>query len=118
MGIETLRDERTYYVYILASKPRGTLYVGVTGGLVNRMEAHRSGRNSGFTKRYSVHTLVYHERFGSVNEAIQREKTIKKWPRQWKINLIERDNPRWIDLYEEMNSSYPVHPIRVSQSAS
>jgi putative endonuclease len=111
-----MRDDKIYYAYILASKPYGTLYVGVTGGLVNRLEAHRSGRNSGFTKRYGVHTLVYYERFGSANEAIQREKTIKKWPRQWKINLIERSNPQWIDLYEEMNSNLPVRPIRAEHS--
>jgi putative endonuclease len=111
-----MRDDKTYYVYILASERRGTLYVGVTGGLVNRMEAHRTRRNAGFTKRYGVHILVYYERFGSASEAIQREKTIKKWPRQWKINLIERDNPDWIDLYEEMNCYRPARPIRIEHS--
>ena len=89
----------TYWVYILASKPYGTLYIGVTNNLLGRIEAHREGSGSKFTSRYGVRTLVYYEPFASIEAAIQREKTLKHWVRQWKINLIERENPHWSDLY-------------------
>ena len=89
----------TYWVYILASKPYGTLYIGVTNNLLGRVEAHRTGTGSRFTSRYGVSKLVYCQAFGSIEEAIQREKTMKHWVRQWKINLIERENPHWADLY-------------------
>ena len=89
----------TYWVYILASKPYGTLYIGVTNNLIGRIEAHRAGTGSKFTSRYRVHTLVYYEPVREIEDAIQREKTMKHWNRAWKINLIERDNPRWVDLY-------------------
>jgi len=85
-------------VYILASKPYGTLYVGVTSALANRIEAHRNGSVDGFTKRYGVHTLVYFEVHADMYEAIQREKRLKKWNRAWKIRLIEEMNPEWKDL--------------------
>lgn len=88
-----------YWVYILASKPYGTLYIGVTNNLLGRVEAHRAGRGARFTAQYGVKMLVYHESFADIEVAIQREKTLKHWVRQWKINLIERDNPRWLDLY-------------------
>jgi putative endonuclease len=90
---------RTYWVYILASKPYGTLYIGVTNSLLDRVKAHREGSGSRFTARYGISRLVYHEPFASIEAAIQREKTLKHWVRQWKINLIERENPHWIDLY-------------------
>jgi putative endonuclease len=88
-----------YYVYILASKPRGTLYVGVTNDIVRRVYEHRSDAVDGFTKAYGVHTLVYFETTESIESAIRREKLLKKYPRDWKINLIERENPHWDDLY-------------------
>ena len=87
-----------YYVYILASRRNGTLHVGVTNDLVRRIYEHKSDLVDGFTKRYRVHLLVYHESTGDVTSAIQREKQIKKWNRAWKIDLIERENLRWDDL--------------------
>jgi putative endonuclease len=99
---------RSYWTYILASKPRGTLYIGVTNGLIHRVEQHRAGKGSAFTRKYSVHMLVWYEEFASVREAIQREKTIKHYVRAWKINLIERTNPHWIDLYPTLPGVGPV----------
>jgi putative endonuclease len=90
---------RSYWVYILASRPRGTLYIGVTNGIIRRVEQHRTGKASNFTRKYKVYLLVWFQEYGSVREAIQREKTMKEWPRDWRINLIEQDNPHWIDLY-------------------
>ena len=89
-------------VYILASRPHGTLYVGVTSDLSRRMESHRWGSVPGFTEKYHVKTLVYFELHEDMREAIQREKRIKKWNREWKINLIERSNPTWGDLSEQI----------------
>jgi putative endonuclease len=85
-------------VYILASKPNGTLYIGVTSNLAARIEGHRSGAVPGFTKQYHVERLVYFERHDDMYEAIQREKRLKKWNRAWKIELIEKMNPEWRDL--------------------
>ena len=85
-------------VYILASEPYGTLYVGVTSDLVARIEAHRNGSVDGFTKQYGVHLLVYFEQHADMYEAIQREKRLKKWNRAWKIRLIQEANPEWKDL--------------------
>ena len=96
------RAERVYAVYILASKRNGTLYIGVTGDLVGRISQHKEGIVRGFTQKYGVKTLVWYDWFGEVDAAIQREKTMKKWPRDWKINLIERENPNWIDLYPSL----------------
>ena len=98
---------RSYWVYILASKPRGTLYIGITNGIIRRVEQHREGKASSFTRKYKVHRLVWIQEFGSVREAIQREKTMKEWPRAWKINLIERENPHWIDLYPSLPGVWP-----------
>ncbi|MEO7221239.1 MAG: GIY-YIG nuclease family protein [Devosia sp.] len=86
------------YVYILASKPNGTLYVGVTSDLARRLHEHQNALVPGFTSRYRVTTLVWIEEHALVVEAIRREKRIKKYPRQWKINLIEEQNPDWSDL--------------------
>jgi putative endonuclease len=91
---------RQFYVYILASKPNGTLYVGATNNIARRAWEHKHGLVEGFTKRYSVHRLVYCESFGRAHDAIQREKRLKKWNRQWKIRLIESVNPEWKDLSE------------------
>jgi putative endonuclease len=94
-------EEKVYAVYLLASKPYGTLYIGVSGDLISRIAQHRDGAFEGFTKKYGVHRLVWYQEFGDVQFAIQREKTMKKWPRAWKINLIERENPHWEDLYPQ-----------------
>ena len=85
-------------IYILASKPYGTLYIGVTSNLVARLWQHRSGEVDGFTTKYQVYRLVRFEQFRTMYEAITREKQLKRWHRQWKINLIESDNPDWVDL--------------------
>jgi putative endonuclease len=87
-----------YYVYILASGRHGTLYIGVCNNLGNRLTLHRSGRGSEFVKKYSVTRLVYVETYSSPLEAIRREKQLKNWHRDWKIRLIEQDNPDWSDL--------------------
>jgi putative endonuclease len=98
----------SYFVYILASKTRGTLYIGVTNGLIRRLEQHKQGLVAGFTRKYQVHRLVWFEEFANVDEAIQREKTMKEWPRAWKINLIERTNPHWEDLFPSLPGSRPI----------
>ena len=86
------------FVYIMASKRNGTLYVGVTSDLAQRVGQHKSGLVEGFTRRYTVHTLVWYEKHDSIETAIHREKDIKKWNRSWKIELIETGNPQWHDL--------------------
>ena len=91
---------KTYFVYILSSKTRSTLYVGVTGNLSRRVQQHREGAVKGFTKRYRVHYLVYYEEHQRIDEAIAREKQIEKWRRAWKDELIESVNPKWLDLAE------------------
>jgi len=87
-----------YAVYILASRRKGTLYIGITSDLVRRMEQHKSLAVPGFTRKHNVTTLVYVERYTDVNEAIAREKQMKGWNRAWKLKLIERSNPTWADL--------------------
>src|SRR5437016_5937052 len=93
---------RSFYVYILASRIGGTLYIGVTNDLVRRVGEHKLKIAEGFTKNYEVTRLVYFEIFDQVEQAIHREKRLKKWTRAWKIALIEKDNPDWIDLYPEI----------------
>jgi putative endonuclease len=93
---------RQFFVYILASQRNGTLYIGVTNDLSRRAWEHRGGRVEGFTKKYSVKTLVYFEVFGDVHSAIRRETRLKKWNRKWKLALIEKDNPQWKDLYPDV----------------
>ena len=93
---------KSYFVYILASKQNGTLYVGVTSDLLRRIYEHKNDLVEGFTKKYSVHNLVYFEQIPDIKVAIQREKQIKKWNRQWKLELIEKENPEWKDLYKEL----------------
>ena len=85
-------------VYILASREHGTIYIGVTADLLARVYQHRTGHKQGFSRRYSVHRLVRFELFEDMPAAIAREKQLKRWHRQWKINLIESENPQWIDL--------------------
>ena len=89
-------------VYILASKPNGTLYTGVTSDLVKRIYQHKSHLTEGFTDRYDVDRLVWFEMHATMESAIQREKAIKKWRRAWKIKRIERSNPEWRDLYPDL----------------
>ena len=89
----------SYYVYILASRPRGTLYIGVTNDLVRRIHEHREGIADGFTRRYGVKRLVYFEATEDVGAAIRREKRLKEWQRVWKVALVEAHNPAWTDLY-------------------
>ena len=91
-----------YWVYILASQPRGTLYIGVTNNILGRIEQHRAGNGSKFAAGYNVSKLVHFEEFADIEEAIQREKTLKRYLRQWKIDLIEQSNPRWVDLYPSL----------------
>jgi putative endonuclease len=95
---------KQYYVYILASKKDGVLYVGVTNDLIKRIYEHKNNLVDGFTQRYHVHRLVYFESTDDVNVAIAREKTLKKWNRAWKVRLIEKENPDWSDLYDEIAS--------------
>lgn len=90
------------WVYIMTNRPNGTLYVGVTNDIARRAFEHRTGAGGGFTKRYSLHRLIYAERHEEILVAIQREKTLKEWPRAWKVRLIERLNPDWRDLYEDL----------------
>ncbi len=89
-------------VYILASRPKGTLYIGVTSNLARRVWEHKNDFVQGFTKRYEVHDLVWYEVHDSMESAISREKALKKWNRAWKVRLIEEGNPWWSDLYEQV----------------
>jgi len=91
-----------YYVYMLASRPGGTIYIGVTNDLIRRVYEHKTGAVDGFTKQYNVQRLVYFESYPDVRDALQREKNMKHWPRAWKTQLITRDNPSWRDLYDEI----------------
>ena len=87
------------FVYMTASQKRGTIYIGVTNDLARRMTEHKSGKGSGFTARYGVRRLVWYEEHFDIRDAIQREKSLKRWPRQWKIELIETMNPEWFELF-------------------
>ena len=93
---------KQYYVYIMASKRNGTLYIGVTNNLIRRVYEHKNNLIKGFTSKYGVHRLVYFESTSEVESAILREKQLKKWKREWKLELIEKMNPEWKDLYEEL----------------
>src|SRR5476649_1383582 len=95
--------DKPYYVYSLVNKKYGTFYIGITSNLVERIYAHKQKYVDGFTKKYGDDKLVYYEIHTDVYEAITREKQLKKWNRQWKINLIEQTNPQWIDLYYGLN---------------
>ncbi len=94
--------EKRFWVYVLASAHYGTLYVGMSSDLPKRIWEHKEGVAEGFTKKYDVHNLVYFEEHGNAEAAITRERQIKEWKREWKINLIERSNPHWDDLYENI----------------
>ena len=99
--------EKRFYVYILASRRNGTLYIGVTSDLLKRVLEHKKKLAEGFTERYSVDKLVYYEQFQDAESALMREKRMKKYNRKWKIDLIEKSNPDWKDLYEELISGLP-----------
>jgi len=96
---ESSSNMREYYVYILASKKNGTIYIGLTCNLLKRVDQHKKGRIPGFTSKYAVNNLVYYERYSNIYDAIAREKRLKKWKRNWKIKLIEKTNPGWQDLF-------------------
>jgi len=93
---------KSYYVYIMASKRNGTLYIGVTNDLIKRVYEHKYNIIEGFTMKYDVHSLVYFEQCDDIESAITREKQLKRWNRKWKLKLIERENPQWRDLYESI----------------
>ncbi len=95
---------RQYFVYILASKRNGTLYIGVTNNLLERVHQHKTDVTDGFTRKYNVHNLVYFEAFNDIRAAITREKRMKKWNRQWKIESIEKSNPDWEDLFDKLST--------------
>ena len=90
------------WIYILTNRPNGTLYIGVTSNLIQRVWQHREGVLPGFTKRYGLKRLVYFEAYDDISVAIQREKNVKHWPRTWKVRLILASNPEWRDLYETL----------------
>jgi putative endonuclease len=96
--------DQTFWLYILASGKRGTLYVGVTSDLGRRMHEHREGLLPGFTRTYGVKRLVYAETFSSIDDARRAERAMKRWRRVWKIELVERANPAWRDLYPDINT--------------
>ena len=100
----TLLGKLVYYVYILASREHGTLYIGVTRDLLRRAYQHKTNAAPGFTSRHNVKMLVWFETYDDPTNAIAREKQIKKWRREWKINLIEQSNPEWVDLYRSLAS--------------
>lgn len=88
------------YIYIMASRRNGTLYTGVTSNIIRRIYEHKNDIIDGFTKKYAVHNLIFFEKYNEIKDAIVREKQIKKWNRNWKIELIEKENPEWNDLYD------------------
>jgi len=93
-----------YFVYITANKKGGDIYVGSTDNLIRRMNEHKSKHNNNYTKNTGITTLVYYEEHKSLHDAIRRERQIKKWKREWKINLIEKNNPEWNDLREPLKN--------------
>ncbi len=95
---------KQFYVYILSNKRNGTLYVGVTSDLLKRVYEHKSDLVDGFSKKYGIHNLVWYEQHKTAESAISREKQIKKWNRKWKLELIDRNNPFWEDLYQELTA--------------
>jgi putative endonuclease len=103
-------------VYILASKRGGVLYIGVTGGLSDRMAEHDQGLRGGFTKRYGVRLLVYYEMHGSFDDAIRRETQLKKWKRAWKVRLIESMNPEWVNLFDAATGEVSFGPADLART--
>ncbi len=97
------RDYHNYWVYIITNKPKGVLYIGVTGGIDDCMERHVEGKGNSFASKYKLTQLVCFEEFQYIEDAISREKQLKNWHRQWKINLIEKDNPDWKNLWRPLD---------------
>ncbi len=95
------KTNHQYYVYIITNRKEGVLYIGVTNDLERRMSEHKQGLSKGFSKRYNLDKLIYFETYQYINDAIKREKNIKKWKREWKIELINEDNPKWEDLSKD-----------------
>jgi len=91
------------WVYIMSNAPHGTLYIGVTSDISARVHAHRKGKGSEFCRKYGLDSLVYLEQHASIGDAIMREKAMKRWKRQWKLRLIRKQNPNWLDLYDQIN---------------
>ena len=103
MSSNTLYNiKNQYYIYILANKRNGTLYIGVTSDVVKRVYEHKNNLIDGFTKKYNIHKLVYYETTNDIESAIRREKQLKKWNRKWKLELIKKNNSEWEDLYFEL----------------
>jgi len=98
------RNMKYYYVYILASRKDGALYIGISSDLIGRTWQHKGTFVEGHTKKYNIKRLVYYEQYEDVEQAILREKRLKAWKREWKIQLIEKANPEWKDLYEEITA--------------
>ena len=94
---------KSYYIYILADKNNNKIYIGVTNNLLRRSHEHRHGLVEGYTKKHKIHKLVYHEQYYDVRLALGREKQLKKWKREWKNQLIEKQNPQWQDLWDEIS---------------
>ena len=111
-----MKSDHAYFVYILASRKNGTLYIGITNDLLRRVAQHREGLVPGFTDKYAVKLLVYYEVHTDINEAIAREKRIKRWLRRWKLDLIEKQNSQWNDLWPDLAACTPLlhscHPGR------
>jgi putative endonuclease len=116
--VETVPMSKVYYVYIVASGRNGTLYVGMTNDLLRRVWEHREGLVDGFTKKYGVKRLVHFEEYADVYAAIHRETRLKKWRRQWKIDLIQKSNVEWDDLYEKMTAPKPVPDWLIAANAA
>lgn len=104
-----MMDEKTFYVYMLASKKNGTIYKGVTSGLVKRIWEHKNTVTEGFTKKYDIKRLVWYKECADWEDAVKWEKRLRRYPRQWKINLIEEVNPDWNDLWDEINGLDCTH---------
>ena len=109
---------KDYFVYILASRKNGTLYIGLTNDLLERVYQHKERLVPGFTRKYNVHVLVHYEKYSDIYSAIEREKRMKKWNRQWKINLIQSVNPDWNDLYNGLHTSQSQRTGHVMDSAT
>ena len=103
-------------VYMMASKPNGVLYVGVTSNLADRVAIHKQDLIEGFTSKYAVHTLVYYEMYESMPEAILRETRLKKWHRAWKVRLIQQMKPEWVDLFDEHSGAILDGPADIARS--
>jgi putative endonuclease len=103
--------EKSYAVYLMTNRPRGVFYVGVTSDLAGRVWKHRNGTLDGFTKRYNLTRLAWFEVHSDIEAAIYREKQLKRWRREWKIALVEKDNPDWLDLWSRIDGSVDGPPL-------